>query len=249
MKYHPSKNFTLIELLVVIAIIAILAAILLPALNSARERGRSASCINNLKQASSATAMYADDNDDILALKTGDDRLDRLLIGRMTIGKANWVNNSAANVDCPKYLDPAVIYCPNTTPPAGKTINPGNLSMGAIYSYSVPYTHNGAPYIDNAGDIFSVVSYNTSSGVSSVIIAKRMNKSSQVPLYLEAYSKAQSNVWSYYNINGLNFSHGGRMNGAYLDGHVSSDDPGAFSNKLKFPVAAQIYVNGVEKTL
>ena len=100
-KFHSNKqnNFTLIELLVVIAIIAILAAILLPALQKARERGRSSSCINNQKQLGSVVMGYASDNNSYLMPA----------LWEFKIGSAFWVEYVLKD----KLLPPGGLHCPS----------------------------------------------------------------------------------------------------------------------------------------
>jgi prepilin-type N-terminal cleavage/methylation domain-containing protein/prepilin-type processing-associated H-X9-DG protein len=100
MDYQPTCGvkaqkhaFTLIELLVVIAIIAILAAILLPVLNSAMESGRRVYCLNNLKELGMAWVMYASDNSD----KIMDNPAETTTTGNTSVADVdttllNWVN-------------------------------------------------------------------------------------------------------------------------------------------------------------
>jgi len=74
--HHRQRAFTLIELLVVIAVIAVLMAILMPALNRAREQGKRISCLSNVKQLTMAWILYADANDDLVVSASPDSTSD-----------------------------------------------------------------------------------------------------------------------------------------------------------------------------
>jgi prepilin-type N-terminal cleavage/methylation domain-containing protein/prepilin-type processing-associated H-X9-DG protein len=88
---NDEQGFTLIELLVVIAIIAILAALLLPALSMAKEKGRQTSCINNVRQQTLAVLIYADENGD-------------------TLPPTAYNDATGNEVDWPSLLDPYLNY-------------------------------------------------------------------------------------------------------------------------------------------
>ena len=92
------RNFTLIELLVVIAIIAILASMLLPALNQARQTAYGAKCQSNLKQFGTAFALYTQGNDGFYPMAIFPD----YAVRNSWLGKlSEYFGNSGAIVECP----------------------------------------------------------------------------------------------------------------------------------------------------
>ncbi len=113
------KKFTLIELLVVIAIIAILAAMLLPALNSAREKGKSINCVGAQKQIGLAMNMYHSDNDEMppKAIFSAD--------YTTNYGSRYWIGIISKEYKVPQKT----FYCPSATQ---AVLNTGNWEGGQV---------------------------------------------------------------------------------------------------------------------
>ena len=225
-------RFTLIELLVVIAIIAILAAILLPALNSARERGRVASCINNMKQCITASAMYTDDHNGNLLIKYGDGNGSPSVFLLYCMVNGSQLASNGVTL-APRLPNFSVIVCPNcpTAPPAETSTD--RYTWKAFYA--VPYMA-GVNFVPNQTSE-SKAYYNVRGGSNAdlCINTKAVQSASTALVYSEAYSTGSSTHHANYGLTSgeaakMYFGHNNTMSSAFVDGHAAAIQPGDLDN-------------------
>jgi prepilin-type N-terminal cleavage/methylation domain-containing protein len=145
-EYRDKCNFTLIELLVVIAIIAILAAMLLPALNGARETAKASNCLSNLKQQQLGLNLFVEDYNQDLPLGTQyqggiDSGIYATAMWQQKIKEYLGSKTQPNDITTSTQVTPAIFYCPSDT-----TIPESDPRYNNYYDFAATGANYGASY-------------------------------------------------------------------------------------------------------